>query len=36
MHINTTFEKITDGIKDVLDDRDYEMQSPGRLSELLL
>lgn len=26
MHINTTFEKIIDAIKDVIDDRDYEMQ----------
>jgi len=26
MHINTTFEKIVDAIKDVIDDRDYEMQ----------
>ena len=26
MHINTTFEKITDAMKDAIDDRDYEMQ----------
>lgn len=26
MHINTTFEKIIDAIKDTIDDRDYEMQ----------
>jgi len=26
MHINTSFEKIIDAIKDVIDDRDYEMQ----------
>ena len=25
MHINTTFEKIIDAIRDVIDDRDYEM-----------
>ena len=25
MHINTTFEKIIDAIKDVIDDKDYEM-----------
>ncbi|MBS3975897.1 MAG: hypothetical protein KGZ75_04100 [Syntrophomonadaceae bacterium] len=26
MHINTTFERIIDEIKDTIDDRDYEMQ----------
>lgn len=26
MHINTTFEKIIDAIRDVIDNRDYEMQ----------
>ncbi len=26
IHINTTFEKIIDAIRDVIDDRDYEMQ----------
>lgn len=25
-HINTTFEALTNGIRDVIDDRDYEMQ----------
>ncbi|WP_042478801.1 hypothetical protein [Bacillus ndiopicus] len=26
MHVNTTFEKLVDAIKDFIDDRDYEMQ----------
>ncbi|MEC1158099.1 hypothetical protein [Cytobacillus horneckiae] len=26
MHVNTTFEEIIDAIRDVIDDRDYEMQ----------
>lgn len=26
IHVNTTFEKIIDAIRDVIDDRDYEMQ----------
>ena len=36
MHINTIFERIVDAIRDVIDDKDYEMKRSGRLPELLL
>jgi len=26
MHVNTIFERIVDAIRDVIDDKDYEMQ----------